>query len=60
MNWTILQSRKFWALLAAVVGIAAGYGTGQVPAWESVQALVAATATFALATGIEDGLSRSR
>lgn len=49
----LLQSRKFWALVASVVSIAAGYYTGGVNLFDSLQLLVAAFAAFSVATGLE-------
>jgi len=60
--WTMLKSlltsRKFWALVAALVTIAAGYSTGEVLVWNAVQAAVAAFAVYFGAVALEDGLSR--
>lgn len=50
----LLKSRKFWAALAASAGVAAGYFTGQVDAWKSIEAFIAIMASYSLGTGIED------
>lgn len=50
---TLLQSRKFWALVVALVAVAAGLSQGQVTEWQAVQAAVAALSAYAVATGIE-------
>ena len=51
----VLRSRKFWALLASLVAIAAGYATGQVDVWQSVQAAVASFGFYAVGTGLDNG-----
>lgn len=50
----ILHSRKFWALVIALVAIMAGYGTGGLDAWQAIQALVAALAAYSTGVAIED------
>lgn len=50
----LLQSRKFWALVAALVTVAAGYSTGQVDVWQSVQAVVVALSAYAIGTGLDN------
>jgi hypothetical protein len=50
----ILHSRKFWALVIALVAIVAGYGTGQLNAWQAIQAGVAALAAYSTGVAIED------
>lgn len=50
----LLHSRKFWALLVTLVGIAAGFSTGGLTQWQAVQALVAALAAYSLGVAIED------
>jgi len=54
----LLTSRKFWALIASLVTIAAGFSTGEVLVWNAVQAAVAAFAVYFGAVALEDGLSR--
>ncbi len=54
----LLASRKFWTLVAAAAAVGAGYFTGQLDAWHSVQALVAALAVYSTGVALEDGLSR--
>jgi hypothetical protein len=51
---SLLQSRKFWTLIASVVSIGAGYYTGGVDAFQSLQLLIAALAAYSVTTGIED------
>ena len=51
----LFQSRKFWALIASVVSIAAGYFVGGVDLFQSLQLLVAAFAAFSIATGLDQG-----
>ena len=50
----LLQSRKFWALIASLVAIGAGYATGQVDVWQSVQAAVAALGLYSVGTGLDN------
>jgi uncharacterized membrane protein HdeD (DUF308 family) len=49
----LLQSRKFWTLIASIVSIAAGYYVGGVNLFDSLQLLIAAFAAFSIATGLE-------
>lgn len=49
----LLQSRKFWALAASIVSIGAGYYTGGVNLFDSLQLLIAALGAFSVATGLE-------
>lgn len=49
----LLASRKFWALIASLVTIGAGYFTGSVDASSAVNAAVAAFGLYAVGTGIE-------
>ncbi len=51
--YRLLQSRKFWALVVALVAISAGYSTGQVDTWQAVQASVAALSAYAIGTGLD-------
>lgn len=50
----VLKSRKFWALVASLVAIAAAYSTGDVQVWQALTAVVAALAAYSTATAIED------
>ncbi len=50
----ILRSRKFWALLAALVAVASAYCTGNIDAWQAVQALIAALAVYSTGVALED------
>ncbi|MDP7260309.1 MAG: hypothetical protein QF376_05460 [Anaerolineales bacterium] len=54
---TVLRSRKFWTLVAALVAIAAGYAQGEIDVWQALQALIAATSAYSVATGVESGLT---
>jgi hypothetical protein len=51
---SLLHSRKFWVLIVALVGIAAGFATGQIDAWQAIQAAVAALAAYSTGVAIED------
>ena len=53
-----LTSRKFWALLTALLAVAAGYFTGELSVWQAVQAIVGALSGYAGFVALEDGLSR--
>lgn len=50
----VLRSRKFWALLAALAAVAAGLSSGQIDAWQAVQAVIAALAVYSTGVAIED------
>jgi len=50
----ILHSRKFWALVLALLAIVAGYATGQIDAWQAIQGAVAALAAYSTGVAIED------
>ena len=50
----LLQSRKFWVLVAAIVAIAGGYATGQVDGWQALQLLIAALAAYSTGIAIVD------
>lgn len=50
----MLTSRKFWALVASLVTVAAGYSTGEMPVWQAVTMAVGALAAYSTATAIED------
>ena len=51
---TLLKSRKFWAAVAATVGVASAYFTNQETGWQAAQALVAIATAYSLGTAIED------
>ncbi|MHB1120307.1 MAG: hypothetical protein ACYC6H_09195 [Bellilinea sp.] len=55
----VLRSRKFWALLAALAAVAAGLSSGQIDAWQAVQAAIAALAVYSTGVAIEDAGRRS-
>lgn len=50
----VLHSRKFWALVIALLAIVAGYATQQLDAWQAIQAAVAALAAYSTGIAIED------
>ena len=50
----LLASRKFWALVTALVTTIGAYLTAQIDIWQMIQAIVAALAAFSLGTAIED------
>ena len=49
----ILQSRKFWTLVASLVAIAASYSQSQITDWQAIQAAIAAGAAYSVGTAIE-------
>ena len=53
----LLQSRKFWALVLALVSIAAGFAQGGITEWQAVQAAVSALAAYSIGVAIEDSKS---
>ena len=50
----LFQSRKFWALVLALVATVAAYSTGEVDLWQGLQAFIAALAVYSTGTAIED------
>ena len=56
----LLQSRKFWVLVAAIVTIAGSYATNQVDAWQALQALIAALAAYTAGIAIVDAGAAAR
>ncbi len=50
----LLASRKFWTMIAALVGIAGAWYTNQVAGVDAVNAFVATLAAYSIATGIDD------
>ena len=53
----LLQSRKFWALIASLVAIGSAVYTGTMPAEQAIQAVVAALAAYSIGTGLDNGNS---
>jgi hypothetical protein len=51
---SVLSSRKFWAAAIAALSAAAAFATGQIDAWQLVQALVAVAAAYSTGVAIED------
>ena len=58
MNWTLLKSRKFWALVLAELGAVGGYASGSVPPADALHAALTALEAFILAIALEDGLKQ--
>lgn len=54
----VLKSRKFWALVAALVATSAAYFTHQIQAWQAIQAAVASLALYSTGVAIEDAGSK--
>jgi len=51
----LLGSRKFWALVAAIVAASQALALGEITHWQFVEAVVAASGIFMAATAYEDG-----
>ena len=56
--WELLKSRKFWALVAAIVGVAAALATGEITELQALQLAVQALMAYIVGTGIESGLAK--
>lgn len=54
----ILRSRKFWTLLAALMAVGGAYISGQVDAWQALQAVIAALAVYSTGVALEDSSLR--
>lgn len=52
--YLLLHSRKFWALVAAIIAVAAALATGQISEWQALQAAIAALAAYITGTAIDD------
>jgi ABC-type branched-subunit amino acid transport system permease subunit len=52
--YLLLHSRKFWALIAAIVAVATALATGQISEWQALQAAIAALAAYITGTAIDD------
>ena len=50
----LLQSRKFWALVASLVAIGLGAYNGVVTPTVAIQSAVTALAAYAIGTGLDD------
>lgn len=51
----VLQSRKFWALVVALVAVGCGYFTGAMAPTVAIQTAVAALSAYAIGTGLDNG-----
>lgn len=56
----MVRSRKFWALVTAIIATLAAYLTQQIDMWQALQALVAALAVYSTGVAIEDSGNASR
>ena len=55
----LLQSRKFWAAIVALVAAVSGFATKQIDMWQMIQAVVAIAAAYSTGVAIEDnGIAR--
>ena len=52
----LLLSRKFWALVTAVVLVAQKYSLGEIDAFQALQLLIAAIVVYIGSVAVEDGL----
>lgn len=50
----LVKSRKFWALVSALVATGGAYATGAIDAAHALNAALAALGVYILGTGIED------
>lgn len=50
----MLKSRKFWAMVTAIVAAAAALATNQITAWEFITVLVVAMGAYSTGVAIED------
>ena len=51
----LLQSRKFWALIASLAAIITGYLSGGLTVSVAVQSAIAALAAYMVGTGLDNG-----
>jgi len=49
----LFKSRKFWALIGSLIAVAAGYFSGNVNVFDSLQLAVAAFAAYSIGTGLD-------
>jgi len=53
-KWTkLFRSRKFWALVIALIGIISGHYSGGVDSFKSLQLAIGAVSAYMIGTGIE-------
>jgi len=57
---TVLHSRKFWALVVAIVASAAALATGEIAELEALRLAIQAIMVYIGAVAIEDGLRAPR
>lgn len=50
----LLHSRKFWALVTALVSAVAALATGEINTWQALQAALAALAVYSTGVALED------
>ena len=55
----LLQSRKFWAAIVALVASVSGFALGEIDMWQLIQAVVAIAAAFSTGVAIEDAGARA-
>jgi hypothetical protein len=56
----VLQSRKFWVLIASLIAIAQSVVQDNIDDFQALQLITASLAAYSLGTGIESGLERSK
>lgn len=50
----VLKSRKFWALVLALIASWSAFACGEVSVWQALQATIAALAVYSTGVAIED------
>jgi uncharacterized protein involved in exopolysaccharide biosynthesis len=54
----LLQSRKFWATVLALLTVLISYCTGQVEAWQAIQAALGALGSYALGVSLTGAIKQ--
>ena len=52
--FALLHSRKFWALVIALLSITAALATNEISVWQALQGAIAALAAWSTGVAIED------
>jgi len=55
LKWSydeLLHSKRFWALVAALVAIGSQYFLGEIDVWNALQLLIAALAAYQISLGL--------
>lgn len=51
---SLLTSRRFWALVLALLGIVTGAVNSQISYWQALEAMIAAIGAYIVAVGLEE------